>query len=314
MESQAGFPLSPTTTKQSREPKDMQEIHKENFIKAGIPVHIDWLKKPKGCLSYEFAPKPNSPLRIQHAEPNTNVFVRRVSQMGAYVATHHRREVKKVNFFKESTSKRLNTSNITLENIGANESLFTLSCLNTECEKTTIHCHEADAINYKYLQLNLEHVPKEQKRLINAPISDKNEKISFYTDSDNTGNHTLDPNSMVGRERCQISVTGIDVRAEYLKWISDKRPIFLKCDTQGFDETIISANLIGFWEKHYGEVFEIRRIKGKNYPKENLASILDNFKKKISSKNPKKNLSTRKLLGFIEGTSEYLDLDICSWN
>lgn len=78
----------------------MQELFKENFFKAGIPVYMDWLKNKRNGLSYEFMPNKSSPLRTNGNIREKSVFVRCDSTMGAYVATNHAWEPEKASFFK----------------------------------------------------------------------------------------------------------------------------------------------------------------------------------------------------------------------
>lgn len=192
--------------------------------------------------------------------------------------------------------------------------LFTRSCLNSIPCETKAYCYEADPTNFKYLELNLDYLDSNQINLRNAAIMNKKGTIQFYLDTDNTGNHSLNPNSVKEQERKAISIPGIDVKDECNEWISNSRPIFFKSDTQGFDEAIISAIPTNFWDNVYGGVFEIRRIKGKSYSTEMLMAMLNKFNYKIADKFPNQQLKIEQIIKFIDGPSDMADLDICFWN
>ena len=292
----------------------MQELFKENFFKAGVPVYMDWLKNNRNGLSYEFMPNKGSPLRVNTIGEEPSVFVRCDSTMGAYVAINQKWEPEKAAFFKELTSKRFKGLDVTLVDIGANVGLFTRSCLNARPCGVKAYCYEADPTNFKYLELNLNYLDRDQISLNNMAVLDRRGSIDFYLDADNTGNHSLNPNSVREDERNKISIQGINAGEECHKWTSNSRPIFFKSDTQGFDEAIISAIPSSFWDNVYGGIFEIRRIKGKNYSEEKLLCMLNKFKNKVADRSPGQQLQTEQIIKFIDGPNDMSDLDICFWN
>ena len=102
----------------------MQETIMEDFFVAGIPVYMDWLKNHRMGLSYELLPCENSPLRIAENGTEYTLWVRCDSQMGAYVASHHKWEPEKPTFFQTLTLEKFNNLNVTLVDIGANVGLF----------------------------------------------------------------------------------------------------------------------------------------------------------------------------------------------
>ena len=75
--------------------------------------------------------------------------------MRAHVAINQEWEQEKPKFFKELTKKRVDDGIVTLVDIGANVGLFTRLCLISLRQKAHAYCYEADATNYKYLELNL---------------------------------------------------------------------------------------------------------------------------------------------------------------
>ena len=78
---------------------------KAKLENAVIPVLMDWLKKFRNGLSYEFLPKEESPLRIHNSNKMHSVHVRCDAYMGAHVAIHQTWEIEKPIFYKELTKK-----------------------------------------------------------------------------------------------------------------------------------------------------------------------------------------------------------------
>ena len=93
------------------------------------------------------------------------------------------------------------------------------------------------------------------------------------------------------------------------------RPLFYNRDTPGYDETIISALPTEFWDRVYGGIFEIRKIKGKSFSKEKVVTMLEKFKFKMSLETQKKELNTKDIIDLLEDKDiDARDFDICFWN
>ena len=91
--------------------------------------------------------------------------------------------------------------------------------------------------------------------------------------------------------------------------MADPRPIFYKSDTQGYDETIISALPTDFWDRVYGGIFEIRKIKGKSFSKDKILAMLANTSSKC--RRDRKRNYTKDIIEIIEDDKRCRDYDIC---
>ena len=184
--------------------------------------------------------------------------------------------------------------------------------MNSCSQKSKVYCYEADPPNYKYLQLNLDYLDEAEKSLNNVAVLDKEGLIDFYLDIDNTGNHSANKYTSTRREAKTITTKTIDIKKECLQWLSTNRPIFYKSDVQGSDELIISEMPTDFWNRVYGGIFEIRRIKGKSYSKEKLSTMLNKYKHLTF--NREERVGVNEIMAYIEGPNDGTDVDVCFWN
>ena len=275
---------------------------------------MNWLKQRKGVLGIEFMPGLNSPLRIESDVENT-VFVRCDSIMGAYLATYHEWEIDEPLLYKQITKDLQIGSNRTLIDIGANVGLFTRGCLNTDFDQVSAYCYEPDPLNYKYLNANLTYLNKGQLQTYNAGIHTCHGSANLYLDDENTGNYSINPNSLKSSVKKHIPINILDVREECERWILSGKKIFYKSDTQGNCETIVARIPSVFWQNVYAGIIELRRIKGKEVNIEPFARMLDCFKyKSIDFFGKQKFLNTKQILYFCQGHSDYRDLNLKFWN
>jgi FkbM family methyltransferase len=239
------------------------------------------------------------------------VCVRCDSWMGAYIAVEHRWEEEKTMFFTEVQRKFADSGRVTLIDIGANVGLFARSCVTRATSRVNLYCYEPDQINHSLLRRNLGFTS--DKNLKQAAITIHPGMIKLHIDASNTGNHSLNKNSLAESAENYQYVQGLSIVEESHIWTQHSGYIFFKADTQGYDEMIVASASEELWEKTKAGVMEIRRIAGKNYDEDRFAKMLDKYPNKVTDKKPGINLTTKSIIEFAKGPSDYRDVDILFW-
>jgi len=172
-----------------------------------------------------------------------------------------------------------------------------------------LYAYEPHPSNFSLLTRNFSGIEKAQ--LCNFGLGQATATASFFLDSDNAGNYSLNVNAMTDN----FATTTISIVAaaeEEDKWLRHPKPIFYKSDTQGSDETIATSLSDNFWDNVSGAIFELWRIPGKEFDADRLAQILDRFGNKVFDKQPGSNVSSSQVIQYLQSTDRQFD-DLLVW-
>jgi FkbM family methyltransferase len=194
-----------------------------------------------------------------------------------------------------------------LIDIGANIGLYSRQCINIFKKIDKIFAYEPHPNNYSLLLKNLANINDVEANMFG--LGAENSNLEFYLDPHNNGNYSLNKNAMTETH----GVIKVDIKnagEESRKWMNSCVSDFIyKSDTQGHDETIVSAIDPLFWPRVKCGVLELWRIGGKEYNVDAFVRMLDSFPFKMFEKVPGKNVSSVDVLHFLnsdDGQSEDL--------
>jgi FkbM family methyltransferase len=198
----------------------------------------------------------------------------------------------------------------TLIDIGANIGLYSRQSINIFKKIDKVFAYEPHPNNYFLLQKNLENIKNVEINMFG--LSSVSGNLKFYLDPANNGNYSLNKNAMSEIHE-QINVDIKDALEESRKWINSSDDDFIyKSDTQGHDETIVSAIDPSFWPRVKCGVLELWRIGGKDYDMDSFVRMLDSFPCKMFEKNPGKNVTSSEILQFLN-SSDGISEDLLFW-
>jgi FkbM family methyltransferase len=198
----------------------------------------------------------------------------------------------------------------TLIDIGANIGLYARQSLNILKKIDKIFAYEPHPNNYALLLKNLANIKSAEMNMFGLGAC--NASLEFYLDPSNNGNYSLNKHAMT-EAHGQINVDIKNACEESQKWMSLSGDDFIyKSDTQGHDETIVSAIDPSFWPRVKCGVLELWRIGGKDYDQDSFVRMLDSFPCKMFEKAPGKNVSSLEVLQFLN-SSDGLSEDLLFW-
>lgn len=276
---------------------------------GAIPLNLKILREQYGCVSIDLTPGAGSPLflRDDNGAPMT-LSIRTDAVMGLATLINGAWDPVKQEYLDRMLAGH--ERDLTLVDVGANVGLFSRQCLGRFPRITRVHCYEPDPLNFRLLTRNLG--PLQRVGLNAFGLSDEEGFLDFFIDPDNAGNLSLNRNAMPERhEATRVAIR--NAGAEVPGWIGhDRQAIVYKSDTQGLDETIACAIDPDFWQHVKVGIFELWRLPGKRYDHDRFAKILDAFPNKIFEKDPKTNLSSTKILRYLDGSDREFD-DLYVW-
>jgi FkbM family methyltransferase len=194
-----------------------------------------------------------------------------------------------------------------LIDIGANIGLYARQCINIFKKINKVFAYEPHPNNYSLLLKNLANINGVETNMFGLGAETSN--LEFYLDPYNNGNYSLNKNAM-SEAHSMITVNVKNAGEESRKWMNSFESNFIyKSDTQGHDETIVSAIDPQFWPRVKCGVLELWRIGGKEYNVDAFVRMPDSFPCKMFEKVPGKNVSSLEVLRFLnsdDGQSEDL--------
>jgi FkbM family methyltransferase len=197
-----------------------------------------------------------------------------------------------------------------LIDIGANIGLYARQSINIFKKIDKIFAYEPHPNNFSLLLKNLSNLKDVELNMYG--LGTQNAMLEFYLDPNNNGNYSLNKNAM-SEMHGQINVDIKNAAEESRKWMIDSKQSFIyKSDTQGYDETIISAIDPLFWSRVKCGVIELWRIEGKDYDVDSFIRMLDSFPCKMFEKVPGKNVSSLEVLQFLN-SNDGISEDLLFW-
>lgn len=194
-----------------------------------------------------------------------------------------------------------------LIDIGANIGLYARQCISILKKINKVFAYEPHPNNYSLLLKNLANINDVEANMFGLGAETSN--FEFYLDPKNNGNYSLNKNAM-SEAHAMITVDVKNAGEESRKWMNSCETDFIyKSDTQGHDETIVSAIDPLFWSRVKCGVLELWRIEGKEYNVDAFVRMLDSFPCKMFEKAPGKNVSSIEVMQFLnsnDGQSEDL--------
>jgi FkbM family methyltransferase len=138
--------------------------------------------------------------------------------------------------------------------VGANIGVFTIMLAHLVGPEGKVLASEPSPENLVYLHRNIELNKLTNVEVLAQPFWDREEEVTFYTCSDSAGGHALwDPGLYAGNEETRaLKPAAIKLPATLLSREIDRvgrRCAFIKVDTEGADEKILSA--LGFHRPPY---------------------------------------------------------------
>jgi FkbM family methyltransferase len=226
----------------------------------------------------EFVPRDGSPLAVHIQGEPLGRTVKLVADrvMGPIVLDRHRWQVEELEFAKRVCT---GAEPITLVDVGANMGLFSRQLLAALPTIVEVFAYEPEPQNFACTVHNLEPF-RGRVTTIEAALSNESGQMEFYLDPLNSGNFSLIPDAMP-QIHFKTTVETRDIAVECAAWMNGGRRIFYKSDTEGFDESIVTAILPEVWPRIFAGFIEIWRIKKPPFDTALLASILDSFPNKI---------------------------------
>jgi FkbM family methyltransferase len=149
-----------------------------------------------------------------------------------------------------------------LVDVGANIGLFSRQARRAIGNIARILCIEADPGNFAALCHNLAHLPRARIALHNVALADRSGTMTWYRDSGNFGNYSLNADAMRGQHFSTLSVEAVETGAffsDVAALPADERIIW-KSDTQGYDEMIVTRVPDAVWERVDLAILELWRI------------------------------------------------------
>lgn len=265
-------------------------------FQGSLHLNLRILREIYGVRSIEMMPRPDSLLAIPPGvgapEP---LRLNCDNSITPYVIQAHSWQPEEFGFVQRTMA---GSSPFTLIDIGANVGLFSRQCLAhlPNCGQT--FAYEPDPTNFAALEFNLSRFGNVIKRPVGLAAVPG--KMPFFIDPDNSGNYSLNSAAMAGAHSVR-EVECVDIRAESARWTESGRPVFFKSDTQGYDETLVTALDESFWTNVSGGIIEVWRIAKPAYDREKLGRVLNVFPHKCFLNQPGHLLDTESILAFLEG-------------
>jgi FkbM family methyltransferase len=149
-----------------------------------------------------------------------------------------------------------------LVDVGANVGLFSRQAQRAIAGIDRIVCIEADPGNFAALCHNLAHLPPGVCALHNVALADRAGTMTWYRDSGNFGNYSLNADAMRGQAFTTVSVTAVETEAFFatMAALPDDARVIWKSDTQGYDEAILARVPLALWERVDLAILELWRI------------------------------------------------------
>jgi len=219
--------------------------------------------------------------------------------MARWVLEHGSWQIEDINFVAAHAPKQP----LVLLDVGAHIGLMTRQLMHLLPDIAAAVCYEPQALNFAILSRNLAHLPN--CHLVQAAVGSMSGRLTFYEDTQNTGNYSLSIESVRSREY-QVSEVEC-VRAhdgEFLNRLPSETahlPIIWKSDTQGFDEIIATSLSDDFWSRVPVALMEISRINRATLDVTRLSSILGLFPIRRFSTRPEL-LSVEEILRYAHGS------------
>lgn len=190
-----------------------------------------------------------------------------------------------------------------LIDIGANLGLVTRQLMHQVSNISAAVCFEPHPENFRVLSRNLAHLP--HCYLEQAALGTADSELTFYEDTHNVGNYSLNPSAMQGKEHRTSIVKCLKATDDnVLSPLPDalrSLPLLWKSDTQGFDEAIVTNFSDAFWARVQAGVMEIWRIERPEFDRRRLGAILQQFPMRRFGDSPERNLSVEEVLRYTAG-------------
>ena len=276
----------------------------------------------KGASEISISLPPSSPLVVQDDTENKyplKLHVDPVILLMVMSSDNMSYDQDKIEYFKSILESNQSSQKAVFVDIGANVGLSTRQLLCTLGDQIEhVYCYEPDPDNFRLLSSNLANFSDSKVTLSNAGLGAGDTTLTLYRDRANSGNYSLnlsmiDPPSQENDDiKDQLPVEIICAEKESQKWTTHGLPIILKCDTQGYDETIISSLPTSLWSANVlGGVMEISQCKDKNYDLKRFESFLNNCHFKSFDLSSRTSLPTSDIIDYskISGSGQnYRDL------
>jgi FkbM family methyltransferase len=208
------------------------------------------------------------------------------------VLTSQAWEIGDISFSKDILGKY---SAVTMIDIGGNQGFFSRQVLSAVDNVKITYVYEPVPDNFSCLQHNLSPFPGVIFQ--NSALGLSSSETDFFVDKGNCGNSSLTLSAMEKQPYDKIKVRMLDIRHESKKWQASEMPIFYKSDTQGYDESLMTALDMDIWERIHGGIVELWRIKKPEFPKDKLRAILDRYPNKFLLDDMSK-ISTDQVMNF----------------
>lgn len=148
-----------------------------------------------------------------------------------------------------------------LLDIGANIGLFARQAQRAIPQIEWITCVEADPLNFLALTYNLAHLPPSLVSLHNIALAERRGQMTWYRDTENFGNYSLNPDAMRDRPFTTLSVAAVETSAFFTDHAPpDDARVIWKSDTQGYDEAIVTRVPDAIWDRVDMAILELWRI------------------------------------------------------
>lgn len=159
-------------------------------------------------------------------------------------------------FFREIMAR----GDFTLIDVGANVGLFTRQALIFFGDRIcSAFLYEPDIANFRDCLTNLK--PWKQCYVSNNALGPMDGRFRLYRDHGNSGNYSIFPGAVANEPIFDVVDSSmIDVATEAPLWSTIDLPLFIKTDTQGFDETLAAAIPLTTWKKTRAAVIELWKI------------------------------------------------------
>ena len=166
-----------------------------------------------------------------------------------------------------------------LIDIGANIGLFTRQAMIEFPSIRSASCFEPSPNNINHLELNVMGLEGAVVKAFGLHTEDST--LKFYKDKINGGNYSFNESAVAGRPHSIIEVPTRRITPELLcegapEVVADTRFLW-KSDTQGFDEVLMCAMPLDFWERVDVVAFEGWRIPKPSYNTEIFSALLELF-------------------------------------
>jgi len=282
--------------------------HVLTSFQGGLGLNLRIMREYYGVQFFEITPKLGSLLGISAQDGVSSVPLRLIcdNAITPYVLLAGCWQPEEFAFVQKVSG---GIGDFVLVDVGANVGLFSRQCIAKlpNCKK--VYCYEPDKSNFGLLTFNLSSF--EAVVCKNVALSDTNGQATYFLDPDNCGNYSLNQAAMPTEHKSGM-LECVDALEESKLWTTERRPLFYKSDTQGFDEKIATRMDMSFWDGVFGGILEVWQIKKPSYDSERLRIIFDKFPNKCFLTDPNKMISTDELMQFV-GSEAGASQDLGFW-